>query len=114
MDEGSIMHHCVGSYDNSIMSGDSYIYHVEAEIDGEVETDTLELNKSFEYTRSHPAEIAWEKIQKSNQWKINQFRSKCNGVPSNKLINILRRWYNSNQENIGNRITLIPEENKNE
>jgi hypothetical protein len=70
--EGRAMHNCVGSYDQRIIAGDTYIYGIR---DGDKRIATVEIKRG-----------------EDNKAKIGQIRAPCN-EPAPKEINAAaRRW----------------------
>jgi hypothetical protein len=74
--EGRDMHHCVGSYSNSLTGGNGFIYKVLAP-----ERGTLYLRK------------------RENKFDIKQFRLVCNKKPSEESQFKIRQWLESNGKN---------------
>jgi len=71
--EGRVMNHCVATYVQSCLSGASSIWTLEAEMEGK---------------RSKLLTIEVQPAAKS----ICQVRGKCNALPGEKHLGILRRW----------------------
>ncbi len=69
--EGRKMHHCVGSYSNSVKRGRSFIYHVQSED----EVATMEIS-------TH---------DKGNK-RVSQIMGYCNKQPSEELIEAAHTW----------------------
>lgn len=68
--EGQIMHHCVGSYINTVRSGGCYIYKIL-----KPERATLEII-----------------VSKTGDWRVSQLKSYCNSAPSAHTFKHVQKW----------------------
>lgn len=70
LEEGARMHHCVGSYANSVHQGKSFVYRVTAP-----ERLTLALSKH------------------QHGWEISEVRGFANSQPGEESLQHIRQWY---------------------
>jgi hypothetical protein len=71
------LHHCVGSYQSVVRSGERYFYSVR---EGNARVATLELCES------------------GGSIAIGQIRGACNVLPSKELIVAVKSWFRSQSE----------------
>ncbi|MDS1310383.1 MULTISPECIES: PcfJ domain-containing protein [Marinobacter] len=69
LDEGSTMHHCMGSYDTFIAQGEVFIYRMTA-----------------------PQRLTISLEQRNNTWVVGEVRGSRNANPSQAAMDIVRRW----------------------
>lgn len=69
LEEGATMHHCVGSYDIPVATGEVFIYRM-------VHPERLTISLEF----------------RNKQWVIGEVRSYCNANPSPSALDFVRRW----------------------
>ncbi|MDO6442231.1 PcfJ domain-containing protein [Marinobacter sp. 2_MG-2023] len=69
LDEGSFMHHCVGSYDRFVALGEVFIYRM-------MEPERLTISVE----------------RRNNTWVIGEVRGIRNANPSPQALNIVQRW----------------------
>lgn len=70
LEEGRLMHHCVGSYAGAVRDGISYIYKVL-----HPERATLEIKKTFQ------------------GWRLAQLRCRYNGHPDEHTVQTVNDWF---------------------
>lgn len=69
LEEGSMMHHCVGSYDIPVALGEVFVYRM---------VNPERLTIALEY--------------RNNRWVVGEVRGHCNANPSPGALDIVRRW----------------------
>lgn len=69
LEEGATMHHCVGSYEIPVASGEVFVYRM-------LEPERLTI--SLEH--------------RNNRWVVGEVRGYCNANPSPGALDIVRRW----------------------
>lgn len=73
LEEGSHMHHCVGSYAETVYSGHTFVYRVTAP-----ERLTVALQK------------------RQNRWEVSEIRGFANSRPTDESVECIRQWLVAN------------------